>query len=1099
MQRDRRLLEEQGLQFLGVLGKGAFGRDIKGQNILLHSPPGSGRVILKIADFGLVKNQDGGFHSLQMTVVGTQPYFPPEFALSDTKQVKADAKVDVWSSGIIFYQLATHVFPFNVELPNAFMKFHFRETLNRPTQIKDDVMWDLITRMLSFDRKKRFTAAEALNHEFFTGVQASRDITPEMQSLAQSAVLALRSGDRSITPYDTNVSFIFPVKQAQKIYPFDPEAEINHILQQIKPNLSPYQQQQDQQTKFASQSSQSQLPTVIKTDYFVSTENFSQIRPDIDRNQSQLNQGFITRQQSGFSQNVSSAFPALRLRSNLSIQIQQPDSQQSDQINYTPKGSLIQQGLSNFQNSPRDSINQSRFAQNQESTVSPAINLNLEHLQQGSTIQTQISSSTSSIQLQLNGPQQVQFPQYQKQISAPCLKQLKQSGNASKPVPPPIQLQLESQSIFESQTYKQYSQVISKKGNHSENSFVDYQRIIEIFKLALQGSKQQIESILHLQENECAKLILMIKVKLDEGRLNAINHGISLNLINIYETRDLALITTPLLEVFNVLLQTSSDIIMQVFNNKNPYPGLFRLIEIKDNQIILLSLQSICSLLKGGLDTTEAIELHPHYDTIDRCNGIKILYKLFKLTSTTPELQDICSICIGRIYRSKEVQDKDMRVASIEALILLAQNQVNIVEIMTLEFLQSIAQDLRKQPIGNELLQKSMSQKQEKECEFLQTILNNNPKNDKLRLIIIKSGIADSILNIFQNRELQSIALPFVHVTPIQTQHPNFSKFESCNEFQNLFDIFSKTGVTRSIKDISAVCIGNLFRAKQLPTGIDIISHLILLLNSLNSQTRISARNALNYLAQDKSNFVEIMKKIDLKSIAVELKKPLAGSEEQKKQIINKQELQCSLIYVILNGREDEQLLISIINTGIAALFLNIFEQRDLSLITKHNTSAFRILTQGRTEITNQLLNQKQFPSLLRLLTHKDIEVITDTMKIFFNIIFAANKGNSDTTANPYYDVLVAHNGVDEFYSIFKRIDICKETKDISAFCIGFLHRRQQIANQLIRIDVISYLKTLTSDPSKQTIQASNDALFCLALNTVNRAEIEKGGFKVVG
>ncbi|KAA6368437.1 MAG: hypothetical protein EZS28_036035 [Streblomastix strix] len=241
------------------------------------------------------------------------------------------------------------------------------------------------------------------------------------------------------------------------------------------------------------------------------------------------------------------------------------------------------------------------------------------------------------------------------------------------------------------------------------------------------------------------------------------------------------------------------------------------------------------------------------------------------------------------------------------------------------------------------------------------------------------------------------------------------------------------------------------------------------------------------------------MKKIDLKSITVELKKPLAGSEEQKKQIINKQELQCSLIYVILNGKEDEQLLISIINTGIVALLLNIFEQRDLSLITQPFTTAFRILTQGRTEITNQLLNQKQIPSLLRLLTHKDIEVITDTMKIFFNFIFASNNGSQDATANPYYDILAAHNGVNEFYSIFKRIDISKETKMNSAFCIGFVHKKKEIANQLIRVDIISYLKQLINDPNKQICDISNDAMFCLALNSVNRSEIEKGGFQVVG
>ncbi|KAA6358100.1 MAG: hypothetical protein EZS28_046373 [Streblomastix strix] len=162
----------------------------------------------------------------------------PEFKLSDTKQVKADAKVDIWSSGIIFYQLVTHNFPFNEKVPNAIMMFHFRETLDRPAQFKDDVMWDLITKMLSFDRKKRLTAKEALNHEFFTGVQASIDITPEMRSLAQSSVQDQRNGDRSITPYEANESFVFPIREAQKIYPFDPEAEHNQILQQINPNLS---------------------------------------------------------------------------------------------------------------------------------------------------------------------------------------------------------------------------------------------------------------------------------------------------------------------------------------------------------------------------------------------------------------------------------------------------------------------------------------------------------------------------------------------------------------------------------------------------------------------------------------------------------------------------------------------------------------------------------------------------------------------------------------------------------------------------------------------------------------------------------------------
>ncbi|KAA6361710.1 MAG: hypothetical protein EZS28_042763 [Streblomastix strix] len=92
-------------------------------------------------------------------------------------------------------------------------------------------MWDLITKMLSFKSKYRFTAEEALNHEFFTGVQANRDITPEIRSLAQSALQAQQRGDSSITPYDTNEYFVFPVEEAQKIYQVDPEADNNQILQ----------------------------------------------------------------------------------------------------------------------------------------------------------------------------------------------------------------------------------------------------------------------------------------------------------------------------------------------------------------------------------------------------------------------------------------------------------------------------------------------------------------------------------------------------------------------------------------------------------------------------------------------------------------------------------------------------------------------------------------------------------------------------------------------------------------------------------------------------------------------------------------------------
>ncbi|KAA6391569.1 MAG: hypothetical protein EZS28_012905 [Streblomastix strix] len=46
--------------------------DIKCDNILLHSPPGSGRVHIKMSDFGLAKQED--LINEQIYVAGTLPY-----------------------------------------------------------------------------------------------------------------------------------------------------------------------------------------------------------------------------------------------------------------------------------------------------------------------------------------------------------------------------------------------------------------------------------------------------------------------------------------------------------------------------------------------------------------------------------------------------------------------------------------------------------------------------------------------------------------------------------------------------------------------------------------------------------------------------------------------------------------------------------------------------------------------------------------------------------------------------------------------------------------------------------------------------------------
>ncbi|KAA6372623.1 MAG: putative CAMK family protein kinase [Streblomastix strix] len=225
----RQLLE--GLRLMHE--KGLIHRDIKGQNVLFHSPPGSGRIVLKIADFGLVKVQKQDTTS-QMTVAGTVPYMAPELLLGDQQgNVIGDQKVDVWSSGILLYQLVTHEFPFKTQTLQAINTFMFNKTLERPKYIYDNLLWDLITKMLAFDRKNRFTVVEALKHQFFTGQQVFGEITQQIQSLALIAKTSKQNGDMSISQYDMSTLFIVPLLEIRQILDVHPEQENIQLQSQI--------------------------------------------------------------------------------------------------------------------------------------------------------------------------------------------------------------------------------------------------------------------------------------------------------------------------------------------------------------------------------------------------------------------------------------------------------------------------------------------------------------------------------------------------------------------------------------------------------------------------------------------------------------------------------------------------------------------------------------------------------------------------------------------------------------------------------------------------------------------------------------------------
>jgi serine/threonine protein kinase len=110
--------------------KGIVHRDLKPANVMiLPDPPGARRV--KVFDFGLAKLTNAGAvpagRKLSMTgaALGTPAYMSPEQCLGVTS---VDGKADVYSLGVMLYEMLSGRLPFDAHLPFEFMAMHVQTT-----------------------------------------------------------------------------------------------------------------------------------------------------------------------------------------------------------------------------------------------------------------------------------------------------------------------------------------------------------------------------------------------------------------------------------------------------------------------------------------------------------------------------------------------------------------------------------------------------------------------------------------------------------------------------------------------------------------------------------------------------------------------------------------------------------------------------------------------------------------------------------------------------------------------------------------------------------------------------------------------------------
>lgn len=140
--------------------EGVIHRDIKPGNVLIVE-----HGTLKVTDFGIAK---AAFTSGDLTttgsIIGTVSYISPEQAQGQ----EPDGRSDLYSLGVLLYQLATGRLPFRGESEVATALSHVREQPLPPRSIRAGIpraLEEVILKALAKDPVDRFASAEEMKHE----------------------------------------------------------------------------------------------------------------------------------------------------------------------------------------------------------------------------------------------------------------------------------------------------------------------------------------------------------------------------------------------------------------------------------------------------------------------------------------------------------------------------------------------------------------------------------------------------------------------------------------------------------------------------------------------------------------------------------------------------------------------------------------------------------------------------------------------------------------------------------------------------------------------------------------------------------------------
>jgi len=164
---------------------GVVHRDLKPQNIMIDKK-GNARIM----DFGIARSVTGKGITGAGVMIGTPEYMSPE----QVEGKEVDQRSDIYSLGVILYEMATGRVPFEGETPLSIAVMHKTEIPKEPREINTQIPEDLsrvILRCMEKDKEKRYQSAGEVRSELEKiekGIPTTERVVPKRKPITSKDI-----------------------------------------------------------------------------------------------------------------------------------------------------------------------------------------------------------------------------------------------------------------------------------------------------------------------------------------------------------------------------------------------------------------------------------------------------------------------------------------------------------------------------------------------------------------------------------------------------------------------------------------------------------------------------------------------------------------------------------------------------------------------------------------------------------------------------------------------------------------------------------------------------------------------------------------------